>query len=76
MILQYHFLKYHIIFDMNAFHINLPLGDIFLIIHRESEGQFEYGNYRKEADDLHSVVLYFYQKSYDIAAVVGHSKGL
>ncbi|KAG0538185.1 hypothetical protein BDA96_03G213300 [Sorghum bicolor] len=41
----------------------------------ESEGQFEYGNYRKEADDLHSVVLYFYQKSYDIAAVVGHSKG-
>jgi len=52
-----------------------PLGDLFLIIHRESEGQFEYGNYRKEADDLHSVVLYLYQKSYDIAAVVGHSKG-
>lgn len=41
----------------------------------ESEGQFEYGNYRKEADDLHSVVLYLCQKSYDIAAVVGHSKG-
>ncbi|CAO2165295.1 unnamed protein product [Urochloa humidicola] len=41
----------------------------------ESEGQFEYGNYRKEADDLHSVVLYLYQKNYDITAVVGHSKG-
>ncbi|CAO2179478.1 unnamed protein product [Urochloa humidicola] len=41
----------------------------------ESEGQFEYGNYQKEADDLHSVVLYLYQKHYDIAAVVGHSKG-
>jgi hypothetical protein len=32
------------------------------------------GNYRKEADDLHSVVLYL-QKNYDITAVVGHSKG-
>lgn len=48
----------------------------FLIKHlRESEGQFEYGNFRKEADDLHSVVLYLYKKGYDIAAVVGHSKG-
>jgi len=41
----------------------------------ESEGQFEYGNYRKEADDLYSVVLYLYQKNYDVTAVVGHSKG-
>jgi len=42
---------------------------------RESEGQFEYGNYRKEADVLYSVVLYLYQKNYDVTAVVGHSKG-
>ncbi|RLN24482.1 uncharacterized protein C2845_PM07G13450 [Panicum miliaceum] len=41
----------------------------------ESEGEFQYGNYRKEADDLHSVVSYLYQEKYDVAAVVGHSKG-
>ncbi|XP_048563472.1 uncharacterized protein LOC125543995 isoform X2 [Triticum urartu] len=41
----------------------------------ESEGIFQYGNYRKEAEDLHSVVSYLYQEKYDVAAVVGHSKG-
>lgn len=41
----------------------------------ESEGQFQYGNYRKEADDLHSVVRYLIENNYDITAVVGHSKG-
>jgi len=41
----------------------------------KSEGQFEYGNYRKEADDLYSVVLCLYEKNYDVTAVVGHSKG-
>ncbi|XP_044976215.1 uncharacterized protein LOC123443757 isoform X1 [Hordeum vulgare subsp. vulgare] len=41
----------------------------------ESEGEFQYGNYRKEAEDLHSVVSYLYQEKYDVAAVVGHSKG-
>ncbi|KXG32772.1 uncharacterized protein LOC8078632 isoform X2 [Sorghum bicolor] len=40
----------------------------------ESEGEFQYGNYRKEADDLHSVVSHLYQK-YDVTAIVGHSKG-
>ncbi|XP_044976217.1 uncharacterized protein LOC123443757 isoform X3 [Hordeum vulgare subsp. vulgare] len=42
----------------------------------ESEGEFQYGNYRKEAEDLHSVVSYLYQEKYDVAAVVGHSKGI
>lgn len=41
----------------------------------ESEGEFQYGNYRKEADDLHSVVSYLYQEKYDVTAIVGHSKG-
>uniref|UniRef100_A0ACD5Y4C6 Uncharacterized protein n=1 Tax=Avena sativa TaxID=4498 RepID=A0ACD5Y4C6_AVESA len=41
----------------------------------ESEGEFQYGNYRKEADDLHSVVSYLYQNKYDVTAIVGHSKG-
>ncbi|KAM0830311.1 hypothetical protein ACQ4PT_066295 [Festuca glaucescens] len=41
----------------------------------ESEGVFQYGNYRKEADDLRSVVSYFAEQKYDIIALVGHSKG-
>ncbi|KAG8051544.1 hypothetical protein GUJ93_ZPchr0001g29693 [Zizania palustris] len=41
----------------------------------ESEGEFEYGNYRKEADDLHSVVSYLLKENYDVTAIVGHSKG-
>ncbi|KAF8670986.1 hypothetical protein HU200_050259 [Digitaria exilis] len=45
------------------------------VIVTESEGEFQYGNYRKEADDLHSVVSYLYQEKYDVAAIVGHSKG-
>ena len=45
------------------------------MLFRESEGEFQYGNYRKEADDLHSVVSYLYREKYDVAAVVGHSKG-
>ncbi|CAO2211699.1 unnamed protein product [Urochloa humidicola] len=39
-----------------------------------SEGEFQYGNYRKEADDLHSVVSYLYHEKYDVTAIVGHSK--
>ncbi|EEE64525.1 putative uncharacterized protein YDL057W isoform X1 [Oryza sativa Japonica Group] len=41
----------------------------------ESEGQFQYGNYRREADDLHSVVSYFTEQEYNIIGLVGHSKG-
>jgi len=41
----------------------------------ESEGGFQYGNYRKEANDLRSVVSYFSEQKYDIIALVGHSKG-
>ncbi|KAJ3689804.1 hypothetical protein LUZ61_018968 [Rhynchospora tenuis] len=40
----------------------------------ESEGQFQFGNYWREVDDLHSVTSYL-KKSYDIIAIVGHSKG-
>lgn len=41
----------------------------------ESEGEFQYGNYRKEADDLHSVISHLNQEKYDVKAIVGHSKG-
>lgn len=40
----------------------------------ESRGEFQYGNYRKEADDLHSVIQCL-ASSYKIYAVLGHSKG-
>ncbi|GJM94091.1 hypothetical protein PR202_ga10707 [Eleusine coracana subsp. coracana] len=48
--------------------------DLVAALTKESEGEFEYGNYRKEADDLHSVVAYLKEK-YDVTAIVGHSKG-
>ncbi|KAI3944183.1 hypothetical protein MKW98_016413 [Papaver atlanticum] len=41
----------------------------------ESEGTFEFGNYSKEADDLHSVVMYFSGMKRVIGGVLGHSKG-
>ncbi|WOG89487.1 hypothetical protein DCAR_0208725 [Daucus carota subsp. sativus] len=41
----------------------------------ESEGSFQYGNYRREADELRNVVEFFHAKKRLIAAVIGHSKG-
>ncbi|XP_050366792.1 uncharacterized protein LOC126785214 isoform X1 [Argentina anserina] len=41
----------------------------------ESEGLFQYGNYRREADDLRAVVQHFLGCHYAITAIVGHSKG-
>lgn len=41
----------------------------------ESEGSFQYGNYRREADDLHSVVEFFNGANRKVTAVLGHSKG-
>ncbi|KAK4366267.1 hypothetical protein RND71_014147 [Anisodus tanguticus] len=41
----------------------------------ESEGYFQYGNYRREADDLRAIVEHFHQEERFIVAIVGHSKG-
>ncbi|KAH7519216.1 putative uncharacterized protein YDL057W [Ziziphus jujuba] len=41
----------------------------------ESEGSFEYGNYRREADDLSSVVQHFTGANRVIGGILGHSKG-
>ncbi|KAM0969822.1 hypothetical protein FF1_018032 [Malus domestica] len=41
----------------------------------ESEGTFQYGNYRREADDLHSVVEYLSREKRAPSAILGHSKG-
>ncbi|RAL52873.1 hypothetical protein DM860_007641 [Cuscuta australis] len=40
-----------------------------------SEGSFQYGNYRREADDLRVVVEHFRRSGHILAAIVGHSKG-
>lgn len=42
---------------------------------RESEGSFQYGNYRKEADDLRAVVQFFSGGEHEVSAIAGHSKG-
>ncbi|KAH6804689.1 alpha/beta-Hydrolases superfamily protein [Perilla frutescens var. frutescens] len=41
----------------------------------ESEGSFQYGNYRREAQDLRAVVEHFQAKERRIVAIIGHSKG-
>ncbi|KAL4022231.1 hypothetical protein IC575_015958 [Cucumis melo] len=41
----------------------------------ESEGSFQYGNYRRETGDLRSVVQYFHGKEHTVTAIIGHSKG-
>ncbi|KAJ0964495.1 hypothetical protein J5N97_025633 [Dioscorea zingiberensis] len=41
----------------------------------ESDGIFQYGNYRKEAADLRAVIMYLSKQKYDVCAIVGHSKG-
>ncbi|KAL8223328.1 hypothetical protein R6Q57_018803 [Mikania cordata] len=41
----------------------------------ESEGSFEFGNYRKEVDDLHAVIQHFTAANHGVSAIIGHSKG-
>ncbi|GLU10057.1 hypothetical protein SLE2022_268850 [Rubroshorea leprosula] len=41
----------------------------------ESEGQFEFGNYLREVDDLHYVIQHFNGANRIITAILGHSKG-
>lgn len=56
---------------------NVVIKSLYLCIPpRESEGLFQYGHYRREADDICAVVQYFRGKDYVVTAVVGHSKGL
>ncbi|PQQ08836.1 uncharacterized protein Pyn_03031 [Prunus yedoensis var. nudiflora] len=41
----------------------------------ESEGTFQYGNYRREADDLHAVIQHFSEANRAASTILGHSKG-
>ncbi|XP_002893583.2 uncharacterized protein LOC9326896 isoform X2 [Arabidopsis lyrata subsp. lyrata] len=41
----------------------------------ESEGNFYFGNYNYEADDLHSVIRYFTNMNRVVPIIIGHSKG-
>ena len=42
---------------------------------RESQGSFQYGNYRREAEDLRSVLQHLRGENRVISAIIGHSKG-
>lgn len=46
------------------------------IFSRESEGSFQYGNYYREADDLHAVIQHFSGANRTISGILGHSKGV
>ncbi|KAK9071219.1 hypothetical protein SSX86_009787 [Deinandra increscens subsp. villosa] len=41
----------------------------------ESEGVFQFGNYRKEVDDLQAVIQHLTGENRVISAILGHSKG-
>lgn len=41
----------------------------------ESEGQFLYGSYWKDVEDLRAVLVYFRGKGHKVDTVIGHSKG-
>ncbi|KAL2635198.1 hypothetical protein R1flu_006677 [Riccia fluitans] len=41
----------------------------------ESGGEFSYGNYWKEVEDLRAVIQYWRDNEREITAIVGHSKG-
>ncbi|XP_059640807.1 uncharacterized protein LOC132282972 isoform X2 [Cornus florida] len=41
----------------------------------ESEGSFQFGNYWREAEDLHAVIQHFSRAKRLISAILGHSKG-
>ncbi|KAJ7538201.1 hypothetical protein O6H91_11G037800 [Diphasiastrum complanatum] len=41
----------------------------------ESDGEFRYGNYQKEAEDLRSVILFWRNRGQEVVSIVGHSKG-
>lgn len=46
-----------------------------ILVVRESEGTFQYGNYRREADDLHTVIQHFSGANRAASTILGHSKG-
>ncbi|XP_066361873.1 uncharacterized protein [Miscanthus floridulus] len=62
----------HAVYNMSASSYSLQPSFSNLM---ESDGEFQYGSYRKEAADLRSVVLHFSEQKYDIIALIGHSKG-
>ncbi|CAH8303595.1 unnamed protein product [Eruca vesicaria subsp. sativa] len=41
----------------------------------ESQGSFQYGNYRREVEDLRSVLQHLRGENREISAIIGHSKG-
>ena len=48
---------------------------MFMSFFRESQGSFQYGNYRREAEDLRSVLQHLRGENRVISTIIGHSKG-
>ena len=68
--------SYYYYCDLNS-KINEELTVIWhIFLFRESEGTFQYGNYFREADDLHSVIQHFREANCVTSAILGHSKGI
>ncbi|CAN8278072.1 unnamed protein product [Cochlearia groenlandica] len=58
-----------------SFFLNFRDASPWLCCFRESEGDFYYGNYIHEADDLHSVIQHFSNTNRVVTVILGHSKG-
>ena len=43
---------------------------------RESEGEFRYGNYWEDVEDLRSVICYLKSVGHNVNILVGHSRGM
>lgn len=58
-------------------HIDADLVELwyFGVQFRESEGTFQFGHMRREADDLHAVIQHFSGSNHVVSAIFGHSKG-
>lgn len=46
-----------------------------ILVFRESEGTFQFGQYWREVDDLRAVIQHFSRTNHTVSAIIGHSKG-
>lgn len=70
-LINFHIVVVKIVNVFQVFNCNFPFPSS-----RESEGSFQYGNYFREADDLHAVIQHFNGTNHVTTAILGHSKGL
>lgn len=70
-LIEFHKVVVKIVNVFQVFNCNFPF-----FPSRESEGSFQYGNYFREADDLHAVIQHLNGTNRVTTAILGHSKGL